>query len=81
VMDIEKELEEFIDSISHHSPSNAQVIRINRIRQAAAEFATTLVNSTPQGRCKSLAKTHFEESVMWATKGIVLEVADEPPAD
>lgn len=70
---------QLMESLSHHSPSNEQVIRINRLRQAAVEFGTILEDSTPKGRHLSLATTKLEEALMWAVKGVILTEDDPPP--
>lgn len=66
-------------SLQHHVPGPEQMKRIERLRAAATVFAEEMETSnvpndrTPASRCRAVAATKLEESVMWAVKGIVLE--------
>lgn len=51
-----------------HVPSELNVRKINKIREAAIELAH-LLEDVPDARYKALAKTSLEESTMWAVKG------------
>jgi hypothetical protein len=54
-----------------HVPTEANVRKINKIREAAIEMAH-LLEEVPDPRYKALAKTSLEESTMWAVKGHAL---------
>ena len=69
--------EELMNSLTHHAPSNEAVVRITKLRQAAIAFGTAIEDSTPNGRCLSLAKTKLEEALMWAVKGIAVAPESE----
>ena len=59
-------------SFTNHTPTEDQIEKIERIRQAADDLANVIDEVTPQSREASLAKTHLEETVMWGVKSIVL---------
>lgn len=61
--------------ISHrftHQPptSDAVVQRHEIVREAARQFARTVVQVVPGSREQSLAVTHIEDALMWANAGI-----------
>lgn len=45
--------------------------RLAVTREAATDLAMTLAEGLPEGRAKSLAMTHLEEALMWASRAIV----------
>jgi hypothetical protein len=55
---------------TYHPPSPAQVPVFQEIRDQAKALATKLNEVVPNGREKSLAITHLEDTVMWANAGI-----------
>lgn len=59
-------------SLTNHTPTPEQVQKIEVIREVADSFCRLLDDVTPHSREASLAKTHLEETVMWAVKAIVL---------
>lgn len=62
----------FERSVTNHTPTPAQLERIEAVRDFAKEFGGYIVSETPGSREQSLALTHLEEVVMWAVKGIIL---------
>ena len=62
--------EELERRFSYHPPKGNQPERYEKIRAAALEFATLIVNLTPASREQSLALTHLEEAVMQANAAI-----------
>lgn len=72
-MDVQ--ITKLINSIEYHKPTEEQTARIEEVRAAAVAFAKKLDQWVYPSRERSLAITSFEETVMWAVKGIVLEVA------
>lgn len=59
-------------SITNHTPTEAQLDAIRRLRKAADDLCLVIDDVTPPSREASLAKTHLEETVMWAVKSVVL---------
>lgn len=55
---------------TYHPPSPEQIPVFQEIRDAAKALATRLNELVPNGREKSLAVTHLEDTVMWANAGI-----------
>lgn len=68
----ERAIHAFHQSLTNHTPSEAQVSRIEDLRSHAKVLATRIIESQPASRERSLALTHLEDAVMWAVKGIVL---------
>lgn len=67
----EKELLERLErDFSYHPPKEGQPERYQAIREKALKFAYFLVAATPQSREQSLALTHLEEVVMFASAAI-----------
>ena len=62
--------EEIGDKVNHIPPSDEQKVAIGEMRQAGRVFLEDLDQIVPDSREKSLAVTRFEESLMWAMKGI-----------
>lgn len=62
----------FVRSTTNHTPSEAQVTQIERLRAAIQSAALEIIDGQPQSREQSLAKTALEEAVMWGVKGIIL---------
>lgn len=59
-------------SFTNHTPNDQQIILIEAIRMAADELCHVLDLAMPQSREAALARTHLEETVMWAVKSIVM---------
>ena len=59
-------------SLTNITPSPEKIADIESLREAAKAFASVLESLTPVCREQSLAKTHLEETLMWAVKSIVL---------
>jgi hypothetical protein len=55
----------------YQRPTEQQVVRIERVRQACKELHATLIDSIEPCRERSLAVTKLEEVSMWANKAIV----------
>ena len=63
------------DSFGYHPPRNADVADAHqKAREATLEYARKLNAIVPDGREKSLMKTKIEEALMWANKGIAVDV-------
>lgn len=60
------------DSLTNHTPTPETVEDIERLRKAADDLCLVIDEVTPHSREASLAKTHLEETVMWAVKSLVL---------
>ena len=60
------------DSFNSQVPTIVQSDDIVRIKKAADILCEVIDQVTPHSREAALAKTHLEETVMWATKSIVL---------
>jgi len=59
-------------SLITHTPSNASMVKVERIKTAAKSFGLAILSETPDSREQDLAIRHLEEAVMWASKAIVL---------
>lgn len=59
-------------SFENHKPNEHQIKNIEKIRKAADDLCLEIDRFAPHSREASLAKTHLEETVMWAVKSIVL---------
>ncbi len=59
-------------SMTSHKPTDEQVQKIELIRRVADDMCLVIDDVVPDSRERSLAKTHLEETVMWAVKGVVL---------
>ena len=59
-------------SLTNQIPSVECLSKIELLREAAKVFAHAVVDTCPASREKSLAKTHLEETLMWAVKSVVL---------
>ena len=59
-------------SLTNHTPSEADLERIKEIRHAADDLCSVIDRVCLDSRETSLAKTHLEETVMWAVKSLVL---------
>lgn len=71
-VDKTEQLAKFERSATNHTPSNADILLIEEIRQSAKSLAYVIINYSNFSREQSLALTHLEEVVMWAVKGVVL---------
>ena len=60
------------EAMTNHTPAPYLIKHIERIRKAADDLCLVIDEVTPSSREASLAKTHLEETVMWAVKSIVL---------
>jgi hypothetical protein len=65
-------------SLTRHKPTPEQAGRIERIRGAAKAFAEAIETEAKPSRETSLAMTNLEQSLMWATKGVILEPTPPP---
>lgn len=59
-------------SLTNQPVSEATAETMERLRVFAKAYGDALVALVPYGRQKALAKTHLEDSVMWAIKGLVM---------
>ncbi len=57
---------------AYHKPSAQGIDQIARVRQAASLFEDELTRACPPSRELSVAITHLETVVMWATKSVVV---------
>lgn len=62
--------EELAVRFTHHPPKGDQVERYGVLRAEAHDFATRIVELTPESREQSLALTKLEEAVMFANAAI-----------
>jgi hypothetical protein len=62
--------EDIANRFTYHSPTADQIPKYEEIRAAGRELANLLNDLCPEGREKSLAITHLEETVMWANAAI-----------
>lgn len=60
-------------SLTNQPPTDAQIDRIEKVRDVAKIFGAIIIHNVHDTRERSLALTHLEETTMWAVKGIVLE--------
>lgn len=60
------------NSLTNHTPSEEKVRAIETIRVEADRLCQVIDQMCPSSREAALAKTHLEETVMWAVKSIVL---------
>lgn len=59
-------------SLTNHTPDAHALAQIEMVRGFAKELGRQIIASCPDGRERSLALTHLEESTMWAVKSVVL---------
>lgn len=59
-------------SFVNHIPTSEKVDDIVKLRKAADDLCLVIDEVTPHSREAALAKTHLEETVMWAVKSVVL---------
>ena len=67
--------DQFHNSIAYHkvSPENLDVTEaFKELRTAAREFGDIILENTDTSREQSLALTHVEEALMWATKQVAI---------
>lgn len=60
-------------SMTNIKPNDDQIQRIEKLRESFKKAGESLFENCNQSREMSLAITKLEESLMWATKSIVLE--------
>ena len=65
-------LESRLLSLTYHQPSPGVQAVMGQLRRTAQDFMTFLDASIPECREKSFSVTAFEESMMWAMKGLAL---------
>ena len=65
-----------LEGLTYHAPSVPVAAVMGQLRRSAIDFMTFLDASIPECREKSLAVTAFEESMMWAMKGLSLTDPD-----
>lgn len=58
------------NNFKYHAPKEDQAVRYENVRDAAKEFAKTLVALCPPSRELSVALTELETAVMWANASI-----------
>ncbi|GAK05644.1 hypothetical protein JCM19037_4158 [Geomicrobium sp. JCM 19037] len=58
------------NNFTHHSPTQEQISRYQKIRNEALILAMLIDGKCPNSREKSLAMTKLEETVMWANAAI-----------
>lgn len=61
----------FERSFTNLSPTPEQIEQIEAIRAEYKSVLVELIDRVPRGRCRSVALTHLEESLMYAVKGVV----------
>jgi hypothetical protein len=66
-------------SLSHQTPDEVGVARIEKLRAAAKILGAEIEQTSVPTRERSLAITKLEEALMWAVKGVVLQHR-KPPA-
>jgi hypothetical protein len=66
---------------AYHKPSAQGVDQIVRVREAASAFEDELTKACPPSRELSVALTHLETTVMWATKSIAVNDPESEIAD
>jgi hypothetical protein len=54
----------------YHAPKGDQAGRYESIRDAAKDFAETIINLSPPSREQTHAINKIQEAVMWANAGI-----------
>lgn len=59
-----------MNDFTYHAPTPEQVIRYNKIREAAKEFALLIVTQCPGSREVSLALTNLDQVVFFANAAI-----------
>ena len=55
---------------TYHAPDDHDVRVHEAVRQACRNLAELLNNALPEGREKSLAITHLEDTMMWSNASI-----------
>ena len=69
--------EELATRFRYHPPSNAATVANHeRVRLAAALFASAIVQIAPAGRHRSLSLTAIEEAMHWANAAIACDPAN-----
>lgn len=68
-----EKFEKIVRSMTNITPNEDQLRRITLVRATYQGLVATILESTPASREQSLAITNLEDSLMWATKSIVLE--------
>lgn len=59
-------------------PTDAQAARMERVRQAAAEFGAVLVAELPEGPDKTFAIRNHRTTAMWANVAITRHADGSP---
>lgn len=68
------ELKEYFErSFTNITPTPEQVELIEALRTHYKIVMEVVINNLPIGRCRALALTNLETSLMYAVKGILLE--------
>lgn len=73
-------LNEVINSLQYHKldmedpEGQSAADSFDDLRMAAIDFARMIEANCPDGREKSLAFTHLEETLMWAIKSIAIRM-------
>ena len=65
----------FHNAIAYHkvTPDSLDVTEsFKELRQAAREFGNAVFENTEESREQSLALTHIEDALMWATKQVAI---------
>ena len=71
-----EKLETRLAGLTYHAPSAPVAAVMGQLRRSAMNFMVFLDASIPECREKSLAVTDFEQSMMWAMKGLSLTDPD-----
>lgn len=66
-----QQLEYFERSFTNLTPDEDTIALIEATRADYKSLAATVIQATPGGRCRSLALTNLETSLMYAVKGLV----------
>jgi len=68
----------FVTAASGTPPTDEQKSAINMLQSAAVDLATAIEMLVPDGRDKSIALTHLEDTLMRAVRGIFTGGHDAP---
>jgi hypothetical protein len=63
---------------AQHDMNSGQQAAAEEIRETGLELAELIDSLAPEGREKSLAITHLEETVMWAVKAVAIYGVNDP---
>lgn len=66
-----------VNNFTYHKPFGDQPERYVALRDAAKEFAATILRLCPESRERSVALTELETSVFWANAAIARNEKEE----